>query len=148
MKYRVSPSAMTTPAWAPRGTCNRSKGGGRRCLVDRPACVFAYFLARLADVLGAPQVEVHHSGLDKTYFFPCNKWLEKEECRVTLRAGDDAVSPAAAQYRVTVHTTDCRGAGTDSDISCIIYGDRGDTGTQKLDTSKNNFEKGQARRKR
>ena len=44
--------------------------------------------------------------------------------------------------RVTVHTTDCRNAGTDSDITCVVYGDSADTGTQKLDNSKNNMERG------
>ena len=39
--------------------------------------------------------------------------------------------------------TDCRNAGTDSDISCVVYGDGGDTGIQKLDNSKNNMERGQ-----
>lgn len=88
------------------------------------------------------QVEIFHPILEKTYYFPCNEWLEKESCKKTLKPGSEA-DGGPVQYRVTVHTTDCRGAGTDSDISCIVYGAQGDTGTQKLDNSTNNFEKGQ-----
>jgi len=98
------------------------------------------------------QVEIFHPGQDRTYYFPCDRWLEKskvsgmEGCRATLEpsaqglGGEDG---ELVQYRVTVHTTDCRGAGTDSDVSCVVYGELGDTGTQSLDSSKNDFERGQ-----
>ena len=43
------------------------------------------------------------------------------------------------------HRADIRNAGTDSDITCVVYGDGGDTGLQKLDNSKNNMERGQVR---
>lgn len=100
------------------------------------------------------QVEIFHPGQDRTYYFPCDRWLEKskvsgmEGCRATLEpsaqglGGEDG---ELVQYRVTVHTTDCRGAGTDSDVSCVVYGELGDTGTQSLDSSKNDFERGQVR---
>lgn len=98
-------------------------------------------------------MEIFHPGQDRTYYFPCNRWLEKskeagaEGCRATLEpseqpSGEDAGS---VQYRVTVHTTDCRAAGTDSDISCVVYGELGDTGTQALDSSKDDFERGKVR---
>ena len=100
----------------------------------------------MASCADLSQVEIYHPALDKFYFFPCNAWLEKETSRRTLSPGAEGATAGAAgepvQYRVTVHTTDCRGAGTDSDISCVVYGDSGDTGTQKLDNSKNNFERG------
>ena len=48
------------------------------------------------------------------------------------------------RYKVTVHTSDIRGAGTDADVFCAIYGERGTTGERVLDTSANNFERGMA----
>lgn len=44
--------------------------------------------------------------------------------------------------QVVVNTSDIRGAGTDSNISCVVYGDHGDTGVRKLDSSANDFERG------
>jgi hypothetical protein len=106
-------------------------------------------------ILSSPraQVEVFHPGQDRTYYFPCNRWLQKskeaglEGCRAALEPStgeaEEGEKEGEVQYRVTVHTTDCRGAGTDSDISCIVYGKLGDTGTQSLDSSGNDFERGQ-----
>jgi hypothetical protein len=42
---------------------------------------------------------------------------------------------------VSVKTSDIRGAGTDANVYIVVYGDRGDTGKQALDTSKDNFER-------
>ena len=45
-------------------------------------------------------------------------------------------------------TGDVRGAGTDANVFCIIFGDRGDTGERKLhksETNSNKFERGQVR---
>jgi hypothetical protein len=45
---------------------------------------------------------------------------------------------------VQVYTSDLRGAGTDANVFLILYGAGGlDSGSLKLDTSKNNFERGQ-----
>lgn len=91
-------------------------------------------------------VEVTHSGLNKTYVFPCNDWLRKTKeaglagCCKTLRQGGD-VAGGPTQYRVTVVTSDLKGAGTDSNVSVVLYGSKGDTGEQKLDTASNNFER-------
>jgi hypothetical protein len=35
-----------------------------------------------------------------------------------------------------------RGAGTDANVSMTLYGDKGDTGIRKLDSSQNDFERG------
>lgn len=35
-----------------------------------------------------------------------------------------------------------RGAGTDADVSIVLYGSLGDTGEWRLDDEKNNFERG------
>lgn len=87
------------------------------------------------------QVEVHNPITGKTYCFPCNAWLRDSECRKELLAGSPE-GTAPTNYRVTVYTTDVRGAGTDADVYLVIYGQNGDTGERKLDNSTNNFERG------
>lgn len=48
-------------------------------------------------------------------------------------------------YRVMVTTCDERGAGTDSNITMTLFGDKGDTGVRALDSSANDFERGKVR---
>ena len=38
--------------------------------------------------------------------------------------------------------TDTRGAGTDANVKMRLYGEKGDTGERKLDSSENDFERG------
>ena len=45
---------------------------------------------------------------------------------------------------MSVRTQDKRGAGTDADISVILFGDKNKTGELKLESSANNFERNQA----
>lgn len=45
-------------------------------------------------------------------------------------------------YKVTVHTSDIKFAGTDANVSINIFGSAGNTGEQSLSNSKNNFERG------
>ena len=45
------------------------------------------------------------------------------------------------RYLVTVVTGDKRGAGTNADVFCCIYGDQGDTGDRPLLESKKNLDK-------
>ena len=47
------------------------------------------------------------------------------------------------QYKVTVYTSNVKGAGTDANVFAEIRGDLGTTGPHKLDDKKNNFEKNQ-----
>ena len=45
-----------------------------------------------------------------------------------------------------VFTSDIRGAGTDANVTIILFGSNGiDTGKVKLDSNKNDFERGQVR---
>ena len=47
-------------------------------------------------------------------------------------------------YKVIVHTGDVSGAGTDANVSIILYGTLGDTGTRPLkQRGRNLFERGQ-----
>jgi hypothetical protein len=40
-------------------------------------------------------------------------------------------------YTITVWTSDLHGAGTDANVFCVLYGDKGETGNMKLDNPKN-----------
>jgi hypothetical protein len=46
------------------------------------------------------------------------------------------------KYKVEVKTGDIRGAGTDANVFLQLFGEHGDTGEQKLESSGNNFERG------
>uniref|UniRef100_A0A8W8NNL4 PLAT domain-containing protein n=1 Tax=Magallana gigas TaxID=29159 RepID=A0A8W8NNL4_MAGGI len=46
-----------------------------------------------------------------------------------------------SKYKVTVYTGDKKGAGTDANVILSIFGENGESGEQKLDNSKNNFER-------
>ena len=53
------------------------------------------------------------------------------------------ITVTVSQYKVTVYTGDKRGAGTDADVFVTLFGEGGDSGERKLDTKRNNFERGQ-----
>jgi hypothetical protein len=44
-----------------------------------------------------------------------------------------------------VATSDLRGAGTDADVFLTLFGDRGDSGERRLDSSADDFERGKVR---
>ena len=87
---------------------------------------------------------------DKVTTFICNHWLDsksKKSSTVTLVGeveGSKLLSKSG--YEVSVVTSDVRGAGTDANVSLIIFGEFGDSGELKLKeskTNKNKFEKKQ-----
>ncbi len=47
------------------------------------------------------------------------------------------------RYKITVFTGNNANAGTDADVTIVMYGTAGKTNECKLDNSKNNFERGQ-----
>lgn len=47
---------------------------------------------------------------------------------------------------MVVTTSDVKNAGTDADVSVVLYGDKGDSGERRLENSANNFERGKVRR--
>lgn len=97
--------------------------------------------------LPVTQVEVVQPFQRKTYMFPCGEWLQKSKeagldgCKRTLHPGQGG----GGNLRVTVHTSDVKGGGTDSDISIVLVGDAGQTEPLKLDSSHNDFERGRVR---
>ncbi|XP_054895001.1 lipoxygenase homology domain-containing protein 1 [Poeciliopsis prolifica] len=81
------------------------------------------------------------------FYFACNNWLSKEEgdglfARDLLASMDQMDMPKYNKYIVSVFTADMKGSGTDADVFINIFGEFGDTGERRLDSDKNNFEKG------
>uniref|UniRef100_A0A3Q3VVE1 PLAT domain-containing protein n=1 Tax=Mola mola TaxID=94237 RepID=A0A3Q3VVE1_MOLML len=50
--------------------------------------------------------------------------------------------PKLNKYLVSVFTADMKGSGTDADVFLNIFGEYGDTGERRLDSDKDNFERG------
>lgn len=97
--------------------------------------------------------EVTDEATGKTYFFPCNQWFDakvgdkKTERELTVA---DPGSSAPVMYKLTVHTSDIKGAGTDADVAVEIFG-RATTGTATTsgrttlkNSTTNLFERGNA----
>ncbi|PIK54821.1 putative lipoxygenase-likey domain-containing protein 1-like [Apostichopus japonicus] len=83
----------------------------------------------------------------KSYTFKCNRWLAKDEedgeiIREMPAEGDDIKKPlSSTSYNVQVITGDKFGAGTDANVFCMLFGEKGDTGERPLKKSKNNRNK-------
>ncbi|ESO97796.1 hypothetical protein LOTGIDRAFT_208950 [Lottia gigantea] len=80
------------------------------------------------------------------YFFPCGQWLATDEgdgsiCRDLVGSKDPMAIRKATKYKVTVFTGNKKGAGTDANVSIILFGEFGDSGEKKLSSRKNNFER-------
>ncbi|KAI4894673.1 hypothetical protein NFI96_015585 [Prochilodus magdalenae] len=80
-------------------------------------------------------------------YFACNNWLSKKEgdglfVRDLLGTVDPSDMPKYNKYVVSVFTADVKGSGTDADVFINIFGEFGDTGERRLDSDKNNFERG------
>lgn len=94
----------------------------------------------------------------------CGRWLDKSEddgqIVREIPASNDGVASLprmhitfflcivtnpfllVVTYKVAVKTGDVRGAGTDANVFAQIFGENGDTGERKLESSGNNFERG------
>uniref|UniRef100_A0A3B3TLH8 Lipoxygenase homology PLAT domains 1 n=1 Tax=Poecilia latipinna TaxID=48699 RepID=A0A3B3TLH8_9TELE len=81
------------------------------------------------------------------FYFPCNNWLSREEgdnlfVRDLLGSLNPMEVPKLNKYLVSVFTADMKGSGTDADVFLNIFGEHGDTGERRLDSDKDNFERG------
>ncbi|XP_054600445.2 lipoxygenase homology domain-containing protein 1 [Nothobranchius furzeri] len=81
------------------------------------------------------------------YYFACNNWLSREEgdnlfVRDLLGSLNPMDVPKLNKYLVSVFTADMKGSGTDADVFLNIFGEHGDTGERRLDSDKDNFERG------
>ncbi|GFH09790.1 uncharacterized protein HaLaN_04999, partial [Haematococcus lacustris] len=89
-------------------------------------------------------VEVLNKATGAHYVFKCNRWLSEKDDdfqieRDLFPQGSNVVENV---YTIAVTTSDISGAGTDANITVILYGEKGETGRLKLDNPKNNFERG------
>lgn len=91
----------------------------------------------------------------KAYTFPCDQWLakNKEDGQVARELGvqnehipEELRTKAVAHtYKVFVHTSDIKHAGTDANVHICLYGQHGDTGDVPLAHSlshRDKFERG------
>ncbi|XP_075441794.1 lipoxygenase homology domain-containing protein 1 isoform X2 [Ascaphus truei] len=87
------------------------------------------------------------------YTFKCGRWLDLNEDDNEIVRELPAEGPLVSsvlpvvKYRVTVHTGNVSGSGTDANVFICLFGDLGDTGERFLIDCKNNmnkFEKGNA----
>ncbi|XP_061733262.1 LOW QUALITY PROTEIN: lipoxygenase homology domain-containing protein 1 [Nerophis ophidion] len=81
------------------------------------------------------------------FYFACNNWLSREEAdnlfvRDLLGSLNQMDVPKLNKYIVSVFTPDMKGSGTDADVFLNIFGESGDTGERRLDSDKDNFERG------
>ncbi len=85
------------------------------------------------------------------YNFPINQWIDINNNGDIFKCDtkeEDAVSQQRHRrlinYKIIVHTGNEPGAGTDANVSIILYGTLGDTGTRPLkQKGRNLFEKNQ-----
>merc|ERR1712136_470800 len=96
------------------------------------------------------KVEVRNLDSGKVTVFHCDGWLSKTKGdknlsrEISASVGGKSVLKKTT-YKVTTKTSDKFGAGTGANVSCIVFGDSGDTGELHLrssDTHKNKFERG------
>ncbi|DBB10366.1 TPA: hypothetical protein ACH3X3_001925 [Trebouxia sp. C0006] len=98
-------------------------------------------------------VEVTHLPSSRLYFFPCARWLDCAQddgktVRV-LKAQDSKperafVNSTLTDYEVTVHTSDIQGAGTNADVSLVMYSASGESKPLPLKASTSAFASGSA----
>ncbi|XP_078666046.1 lipoxygenase homology domain-containing protein 1-like isoform X1 [Branchiostoma floridae x Branchiostoma belcheri] len=99
------------------------------------------------------EVIVENSSTGDKYIFGCNHWIpaggerhlkltDTEESRQTA-----IKNLAPVQYEVVTVTSDEKGAGTDANVTIILYGANGDTGKRQLKQKfRDLFERGQTDR--
>lgn len=94
------------------------------------------------------KVTVRNETTGQQRYFLCGRWLAKSEddgriVRELAASNEDGVAYLPLRrYQLAVHTADLRGAGTDSQVSVVLYGEKGDSGAKVLDSSANDFERG------
>nr|XP_020476822.1 lipoxygenase homology domain-containing protein 1-like isoform X2 [Monopterus albus] len=80
------------------------------------------------------------------YMFPSHRWLCKDEAdgkvEVEIYPSEILDIEQLIIYEVTVVTGDVRAGGTNANVFCQIYGDKGKTEVLALKSRSNNFERG------
>jgi hypothetical protein len=127
----VWPAIGTWPLWR----CCTQVNGGSRAQAQLTQFQTAFLRLRAC----APA-----AGLQQRFHFPCGSWI-KGASSLQLQPGQPGAactSSGHARYRVDVATSDTRGAGTDAEVTMVLYGSGGDTGPRRLESSANDFERG------
>ena len=94
-------------------------------------------------------VKVINTTNNKTYNFPCGRWLDTKEDdgqivrEIAASNAEGKKSLPELDYEITVVTGDRRGAGTDANVFIELFGENGTTGKRKLEGQANNFERSQ-----
>lgn len=84
----------------------------------------------------------------KEYFFLVGKWLDAGEGDrkivrdIAAQSKDGVAVLPIAKYRLIITTGTKKGAGSDANFTCQIYGEHGDSGPLRLEGAKNAFERG------
>jgi hypothetical protein len=94
------------------------------------------------------RVDVECNSIGMKQIFPCNKWLAKDE-------GDSRIErilkentslrehhKSSTVWHAWVYTSDLKNAGTDANVSIVVYGDRGKSDEVILKNKSDNFETG------
>lgn len=97
------------------------------------------------------QITVTDPSTGTIYEFPIRKWIDINNRGDIFECADKKEDTIAQKrhrqllkYQIYVHTGDVSGAGTDANVSIILYGTLGDTGTRALkQKGKNLFERKQ-----
>jgi hypothetical protein len=87
-------------------------------------------------------VEVTNQTTGEKATFRANCWLDAKAGTATLQLGpsEGAASPPGL-YKVTVHTADERGAGTDREISVMLLGSKATSPEITLQSGMGSFER-------
>uniref|UniRef100_H2ZAW5 PLAT domain-containing protein n=1 Tax=Ciona savignyi TaxID=51511 RepID=H2ZAW5_CIOSA len=95
------------------------------------------------------KIELRNLNSGKVTVFPCGAWFSKKLGDKTLSrelsasVGGRSVLKKT-NYKINVKTSNLRSAGTNANVSCIVFGTFGETGELKLkvsETHKNKFER-------
>ena len=95
------------------------------------------------------KLTIRNEQTGQEFYFLCGKWLasntgDGQVVRTIAASMEDGIPSAPiVNYKVSVITGDRLGAGTDANVSITIFGDKGDSGSVKLDSSGNDFERNQ-----
>ena len=73
------------------------------------------------------------------YYFACHRWLSRDEddglIERDLCPGEAESHDLDVQYTAEVFTSDITGAGTDADVSLVLFGHLGNSSRQSLNVS-------------
>ena len=93
-------------------------------------------------------VEVECPTIGMTQTFPCERWLatDEDDGRIERMLKEDTSKRKTHKHKsawhVWVKTSDLKNAGTDAQVSMVLYGDRGKTDEIKLSGKGKTFETG------